>query len=250
MRDRPHHRTVVARGGESGGDCGGAARPRRARAPRSGHPLHAQRGTRRGGACGESPRQSGELRRQEEIRGARVRRRAVGRRGGTRWPALPPFGETLQRTRSLPSHRHEPRFPRRSHHESLWRHTARHGGERARIPRCVRGRGLPRCDLQHEIEQFPGRHPGLPVAGGATRGASTRRSQLPLSRRCHRGGRRRRRPHQERHRYRLAPHRRHRRHHPGVAYRTPGARGSGRGGAGAHLYRSSRSDRCPANAAV
>ena len=39
----------------------------------------------------------------------------------------------LHRARGGDAHRHEPRFPERPHHEPVWRHAARHGGECARV---------------------------------------------------------------------------------------------------------------------
>ena len=130
---------------------------------------HGGRAARREGA--DQPRQ---LRRQEALRAARVRRRRVRGRDRARAGALPPAGEAPQAARPRAPHRHEPRLALRPHPEPLRRHAARHGRERARVPRRLRGRGLLRSRVQHEGEQPAGRHPGLPAARGAARGSARR----------------------------------------------------------------------------
>ena len=94
-------------------------------------------------------------------------------RGGdrARRRALPPAGAPLQGARPRAAHRHQPRLALRPHPEPLRRHAARHGRDRARVPRRLRGRGLPRRRLQHEGEQPAGGDPGLSAARRAARGA-------------------------------------------------------------------------------
>jgi 4-hydroxy-3-methylbut-2-en-1-yl diphosphate synthase IspG/GcpE len=130
-------------------------------------------------ARGEGPDQPRQLRRQEEVRGASTRRRvrgggrARGASASARWCAA--ARSSAARCASAPTTARSRPRP-----EPLRRHAARHGGERARVPRRVRGRGLPRRRLQHEGEQPAGGHPGLPAARGAARRARAGRPGYPF----------------------------------------------------------------------
>ncbi len=81
--------------------------------------------------------------------------------------ALPAAGAALQGAGPGAAHRHQPRLALGPHHEPLRRHAARHGRVGARVPRRVRGRGLPRRRVLDEVEQPAGDDPGLPAAGAS-----------------------------------------------------------------------------------
>ena len=138
-----------------------------------------------------------------------------------------PLVEALPGIGPRPAHRHQPRLAQRPHHEPLRRHAARHGGERAGI--------RPHRAAQHDFHNFKfsmkSSNPKvmiecyrLLVARLEQDGAGL---ELSDSSRRHRSGRRRGRPHQERHRHRLAAVRRPGRHHPRFAHRRFAARNRG-----------------------
>ena len=235
MRDRAHRGPFDPRRREPREHQARTPAAGNSHAHRRGHPLRAERRHDRRPARGEGADQSRELRRQEEVRRAGVRRCRVRSGAGARRLALSAARPPLQGARARASHRHESRLPLRPHHESFRRHSPRHGGERPRVPGRVRGRGLLRRRLQHEGEQRPGGHPGLSPAGGAARSARPWPPRLSLPHRRDGGRRCRRRSHQERDRDRCAARGRHRGHDSRLAHRAPGDGGAGGGNAGAAL---------------
>ena len=224
--DRADRRCGLLRGAPDHAGTARGREPRAYRRPSAGRRLRHGRGRRRpfsprrgsdgGVLCGQGAHQSGQLCRP----GRRVRE----------------ADRPLPRAGRGPAHRGEPRLARPPHRGRMGRYAARHGGVGDGVPAPLPGAGLRPGGGLDEVEQHAGDGGGLPAAG---RRDGPRGDGLSPASGRYRGGKRTGGAHQERRGNRGAARRRHRRHDPRFADRSPRARDTRRAAAGGPFRRAS-----------